>query len=161
MNTTSKENRSISPNFGTMLRYYRENKGLSLQKVQEITGISSSYINRLECGQRRAPSFPILKLLASALEVDMADLIDVALKSDDEPKDISAVILGSEYTIDNETATSDIKQYLMALINLVISHDIDYLDSSQGISAFVEAITSLKYSIDAAGIDELQNEDTK
>lgn len=161
MNTTKKDERSISVNFGTMLRYYRENKGMSLAQLQAATNISASYIQRLESGSRRAPSFPILKLLASALEVDMADLIDVALKSDDESKDISTLILGSEYTIDNETASPDIKQYLMALINLIISHDINYLDSSEGISAFVKAITSLKYSIEAAGIDELQNEDTK
>jgi transcriptional regulator with XRE-family HTH domain len=151
---TQKEGRNVSLNFGSLLKYYREELGLSLSQLQEKTGISSSYLNRLENGERRGPTVKIIELLSIALGIEMGNLIDIAIKSDDELKDISSIILGCDYTIDDEPVSADIKRLLMNIINFIISNDIDYLDRAAGISEIVKRIRNFKCSLDYEGIEE-------
>ena len=44
----------MNENFGSMIRYLREKQGYSLKDLEDITGISPSYINRLERGPEHA-----------------------------------------------------------------------------------------------------------
>lgn len=70
--------RKINDNFGYMLRSLREQRGLSLAKLGDIAGISSSYINRIELGERNAPSLPVIESLAEALSVETSVLLNAA-----------------------------------------------------------------------------------
>ena len=70
--------RKINDNFGYMLRSLREQRGLSLAKLGDIAGISSSYINRIELGERKAPSLPVIESLAEALNVETSVLLSAA-----------------------------------------------------------------------------------
>lgn len=70
--------RKIDDNFGYMLRSLREQRGLSLAKLGDIAGISSSYINRIELGERNAPSLPVIESLAEALNVETSVLLSAA-----------------------------------------------------------------------------------
>lgn len=70
--------RKIDDNFGYMLRSLREQRGLSLAKLGDIAGISSSYINRIELGERKAPSLPVIESLAEALNVETSVLLSAA-----------------------------------------------------------------------------------
>lgn len=66
-------------NFGT-LKILRRSKGFTLEGLAEVTGISPSYISRLECGARRLNT-DLLKKLSSALECAPEDLIRGTLTS--------------------------------------------------------------------------------
>lgn len=70
--------RAVSNNLGATLKYWRERKNLSLQELFERTGVSNSYISRLERGDRKAPSIPILSTIADGLGIPLSLLIDVS-----------------------------------------------------------------------------------
>ncbi|OCA87509.1 hypothetical protein A8F94_06475 [Bacillus sp. FJAT-27225] len=60
---------------GKRIRQLREEKGISLNKLSEITGISKSYLSFLERGIQKNPSIYILEKLAEALQTEVGVLI--------------------------------------------------------------------------------------
>ena len=67
------------------IRHLREEKGLSLNKLAEMAGISKAYLSQLENNVSKQPSAEILLKIASALRTTIADLLDkpVRVHSDD------------------------------------------------------------------------------
>lgn len=61
----------------TVLNSARINQGYSILELAEKTGISASYISRLETGKRK-PSVKILQKLAITLELDLKELLSLA-----------------------------------------------------------------------------------
>ena len=57
-------------NFGHYLRYARQRKGLSILDLAAKSGISQSYLSRLELGQRDTPTVSTLSKIANALGVN-------------------------------------------------------------------------------------------
>ncbi|WP_181884675.1 helix-turn-helix domain-containing protein [Neobacillus piezotolerans] len=55
---------------GNKIRKLRSSKGISLNKLSEITGISKSYLSLLERGIQKNPSLEIMQKLALSLDVD-------------------------------------------------------------------------------------------
>ena len=70
--------RRIGENFGALIKQLRKSNGYTLTSLAEITGISASYINRMEHGERKAPSVPIITKLSEALNVSTEELLEVA-----------------------------------------------------------------------------------
>lgn len=67
--------------FKDMLKYLREQKGLSQEKLAELTQLSKSAISMYENGNRE-PKFETLETLADFFNVDMNTLLD---KNPDTP----------------------------------------------------------------------------
>lgn len=59
--------------FRNNLKYYRNQKGLTQDKLSEISGISSDYLSEIERG-KRTPSFKRMLLIAQALEIEVYKL---------------------------------------------------------------------------------------
>ncbi len=59
---------------GERVRRYRRSRGLSLDQAAGLSGISTSYLSRLERGLRSVDSRALLNRIASALEVSVTDL---------------------------------------------------------------------------------------
>lgn len=51
------------------VKYYRNQKGLTQEKLSEMTGISSDYLSEIERG-KRTPSFKRIELIADALNIE-------------------------------------------------------------------------------------------
>lgn len=66
--------------FGKMLKKLRKERNLSLEELARQSGISASYINRLENNDRRSPSFNKVILLANALRVEPWRLMGKSFK---------------------------------------------------------------------------------
>jgi len=49
------------------LRNIRKEKGMTLQKMAEITGVSAGYLCHLEKGSRTHPSIEVMEKIANAL----------------------------------------------------------------------------------------------
>lgn len=117
--------RKVSNDFGAMLKFLRNKKELSLAQLSKLTGISASYISRIEEGQRRAPSFPIIEKLASVLGVSVVTLLDVASSEDErsEASTISQLIYSNniKLTEDGELLSTGAKEQLVELINFIIN----------------------------------------
>lgn len=121
--------RQVSDNFGLMLKYLREQSNHSLAEIGEMTGISPSYINRIEAGQRKAPSFPIIEKLAKALNVPINTLIAAAGTEVPEnmgggkvqPKTISELILSNSVTLsaDKKKLSVKEKEKLVSIIDYI------------------------------------------
>jgi len=71
--------------FGEYLRTLRVEKRLSLREVEQLAGVSSSYIGLIERGERPIPGAEILKKLAPVYDVPVRDLLGAAgyLKDED------------------------------------------------------------------------------
>jgi transcriptional regulator with XRE-family HTH domain len=57
----------MTEDFGSTLRRYRLRAGLSQNALAKVVGINASYINRLESGEREAPTREVAHALARAL----------------------------------------------------------------------------------------------
>jgi transcriptional regulator with XRE-family HTH domain len=116
-----KEQRAVNQNFGAMVKYLRSKRNLSLREMREKTGISESYINRIENGSRECPSYPIIERLASALSVEPSDLLEVSSnKKNSSVVPLEKLLFSSEFTVDGvKTFSSDAVDLLMILIDVV------------------------------------------
>lgn len=59
--------------FRNNLKYYRNEKGLTQDKLSEVSGISSDYLSEIERG-KRTPSFKRMLLIAQALDIEVYKL---------------------------------------------------------------------------------------
>jgi transcriptional regulator with XRE-family HTH domain len=58
--------------FSTLLERFRNRVGLSQSELARVAGVSASYINRVEKGERQPPSRSIVLRIAEALALDSA-----------------------------------------------------------------------------------------
>ena len=66
----------MATRLGMMIRTQREAKGMSQVDLAKRAKVARSYLVMLETGERRNPSFAILKRLAKALGVPVAELLE-------------------------------------------------------------------------------------
>ena len=55
--------------FGTNVRRYRNEKGISQEKLAELSGLHRTYISAIECG-KRSISLDNIQKIAEALEIE-------------------------------------------------------------------------------------------
>ncbi len=68
-----------SPPFGQFLKDLRERKGLSLDEVEEATGIPNAYLCQLETGARKKlPAPERLRIIADYYNVSIQELLEKA-----------------------------------------------------------------------------------
>ena len=56
------------------IKYFREQQGLTLLKLAQITNISIGYLSHLENGGRNNPSFTIMSKISTALNKNITDI---------------------------------------------------------------------------------------
>lgn len=114
---TNRIERSVFSGFGSIIKNRREELGLSLKKIEEETGISPSYINRIEKGQRKAPSYRIIEQLAKALDLPVNKLMQVAeVPVQDEVSSIEELLLTSQFTVNGKRASKQSKEKMVEFI---------------------------------------------
>lgn len=69
----------IAATFGSVLRERREAAGISQEELADRAGLHRTYVSLIERGKRTA-SIEVVRRVASALGVSMADLIDATEK---------------------------------------------------------------------------------
>jgi transcriptional regulator with XRE-family HTH domain len=121
--TKEKTERSIDPKFSQVIRHRREEMKLSLSELSELTGISSSYLNRLEKGERKAPSFPIMQMIAKAMGMDISEVLNLASSSENEEivPEIRELLLRSDFRVGDTFVTTEVKELLLKLVESIVS----------------------------------------
>jgi len=66
--------RTIAQLFGGTLRRVRKERGLTQEKVAELTGVSTNFVSELERGLK-APGLVVIVNLSRALKVSVHDLL--------------------------------------------------------------------------------------
>ncbi len=59
--------------FRNNLRFYRNEQGLTQEKLSELAGISTDYLSEIERG-KKTPSFKRMELIAKALNIEVYKL---------------------------------------------------------------------------------------
>lgn len=119
----SKEERSIDPKFGLCIKKRRDEKGYSLSEMENLTGVSASYINRLEKGERKAPSLPIMQSIGKVLGIDIPVLLNLATPSetDEDINEIRDIFVENDFRMNDIFATTPIKELVIKLFDCIIS----------------------------------------
>jgi len=66
----------MAKRLGAMLKKLRLKNGLTQEELGKKVGVSDAYITMLETGARKNPSLDLLKRLAKALKVKVAELVE-------------------------------------------------------------------------------------
>lgn len=106
--------------FGEWLHGLRIEKGWSLVKAADKTGVSSSYIHRIEKGRRGVPSVPKLEQLAEGYDIPYSTMIVMA-SGDIQPLDV--FIEEGAYLIGGKLALGDVKDEYAELVRLIASDE--------------------------------------
>jgi HTH-type biofilm formation transcriptional regulator len=75
---------------GKVIRIYRRRKGISINHLAEASGVSKSYLSKIERGVHVNPSVQFLKKISSTLEVELKELFDAEIilyKNNQEDED--------------------------------------------------------------------------
>lgn len=65
----------LSNDFGVRIKNLRESRGILLVELSSGTGISCSYLNRLESGKRTSPSVRIILALSQFFKISVDELL--------------------------------------------------------------------------------------
>lgn len=83
--------------FGSYLKKLRKERGLSIRRLEEMSGVSNAYLSQIENGKRGLPSPEILKKIYEPLDVGYTELMEKAgyistsVKSELIPETIEAL----------------------------------------------------------------------
>ena len=102
------------------IKNIRKNKGISLRKLHEMTGISRAYLFDLENNRRFNPTMFILKKIAEELEVNIKDLFYSLDDIDNLKKEMYRRI--NKYGLDSKE-TLEVSQIIDLLINAKMQKD--------------------------------------
>jgi len=118
-----RENRLMNVNIGGYIKKLRLSLGFSLKDVEVNTGISASYLNRIENGSRKCVSLPIIESLAKCYNRSPLELVEVALNesyTEDELPLFETIIYNNEFIISGKRCNKDTKELLMNVIKTII-----------------------------------------
>jgi len=116
----------INPEFGVKIREIREEKNMSLKELENISGVTSSYIHRIERGLRK-PSVEKVKKLAYGLGADYKEFLkmlnmDSVLEykdesnKEDESYDLIEIIKNHKIILNGHEVTNEKKELLLNMI---------------------------------------------
>lgn len=118
--------RQVSRDLGKTLKFLREEKKYSLARLEELTGISGSYLNRLELGERKAPSYPILEKIANAYGISPQSLLNIATSEEvTEAPSVAEVLYSNEISFSDDKTPVNLatKKQLIDIINHILDMD--------------------------------------
>lgn len=102
------------------IKNIRKNKGISLNKLHEMTGVSRAYLYDLENNRRFNPTMFILKKIAEVLEVNIKDLFYSLNELDNLKEEMYNRI--NKYGINSKEAL-EVSQIIDLLINVKFKRD--------------------------------------
>lgn len=109
--------------FADKLKRLRKGRGLTLQRLGDMTGVSPSYISRLERNEKQSPSFPILVELARALKVDVLTLAEGLVDQEGEVIDLYSLMFKSRVRAAGKILTEEEKEQVIHLIERIVEFD--------------------------------------
>lgn len=137
--------RQIGGDFGNWLKSARKEKGYSLKRLEELSGVTASYIHRIEKGARKTPSIPITEKLAVALGVPPKELLaKLGHDVSDEVPALTDLLAISNFTINGEVVEQEEKDLLIRIMNSMLNEDWDESDLWTKGTDLLKNVTRLK-----------------
>lgn len=113
----------LSEGFGEKLKEIRVSKDMSLKDIEEICGVSASYIWRIEIGEKKSPSIPILAKISKAYNINLMDMLKMALEDEIEDNELHTIrgVLMSNHIENNGVELSDeAKNILVDIVEMIL-----------------------------------------
>lgn len=133
--------RTVQNDFGAYIRFLREKKSYSLKEIQIATGVSTSYLNRLEMGKRLNPSIIILTKLAQVFGVHITEMLTVAT-TDDSAKDLVELLLATQFSVNNHILEGSVKATVINILLKII--ECDWVNQYQDTIELMEMVDTFK-----------------
>lgn len=134
----------ISDEFGKLLKSMRKKRGMTLADLSDQSGISISYLNRLEKGERKSPGFTKILKLAKVLKIDPYSLIGSDLNTTDKPVSISELLFNTQIEHNDEILTASQKELLVEIIETVLLVKFEGTSILNDLQQIAELISELK-----------------
>ncbi|WP_234124866.1 helix-turn-helix domain-containing protein [Clostridium hydrogenum] len=144
INSTTENQNADTSKFlsGELIRQKRIQMGLSLRDLETMTGVSSSYINKLENSLRANPTFETLLKISKALNLDLNRFFTKT--NEDDKKDIVYFIKGGPITFKETDINSNIKSILGDLVYYILNCTWDNTSKIDDIKNILDLIDKLK-----------------
>lgn len=118
------EERKVSTNFGALIKLNRVNQNLSISELSKISGVSGSYLSRLETSEKRTPSYKIMLRICNALNIRIDELLDITNEEDEiNIKKIDSLIITNDFIIGDKKATRKQKEAIIDLIEFIFNSE--------------------------------------
>lgn len=119
--------RQVKGDFGSWLKSARKDKGYSLKELENRSGVTASYIHRIEKGARKTPSIPITEKLAQALGVPPKELLsmlghDIGEQTNEIPG-LPELISLNQFSINGNLVEQDEKDMIIKIINMMLNEE--------------------------------------
>lgn len=129
--------------FAEKLKRLRKARGMTLQQLSAATGISPSYISRLERGEKQCPSFPILMELSRALKVDLMTLAE-GLAEQEGVLDLYSLMFKSPLRVADKILTREETMMVLNMIERIVEFEWSRESQWHELSELGNAINKLK-----------------
>lgn len=118
--------RGLTENFGKYMLYLRKKHKFTLQQVADKTGLSPSYIHKIERGEKKNPSYPVLQSFAALYDIDIETMTAFSKKekeviSQKHLQSLQEIILLSSFSINNKLPTSEEREKLVKIIEYILN----------------------------------------
>lgn len=119
----NKKERAVSSKFAVLIRQERLKKGYSYAQLAEKIDSSASYIHRLEKYEKRNPSISLFVLLAEALEINIWDMLQVAIQGENSDiKPVENVLIQSNYSLkDVKEVSIDARACFIDIVDYIVN----------------------------------------
>ncbi|MFC4320734.1 helix-turn-helix domain-containing protein [Litchfieldia salsa] len=108
---------------GTVIREIREDKGISLNKLSRLSGVSKSYISFIERGKQTNPSISVLERIAEALEIKVdVLLVHAKEKNKDNDNQLDQEILSLAKEISSSELSNNNIKIVREFLELLKKH---------------------------------------
>ncbi|WP_442637621.1 helix-turn-helix domain-containing protein [Rossellomorea marisflavi] len=140
--------RQVKGDFGSWLRSARKEKGYSLKELENRSGVTASYIHRIEKGARKTPSIPITEKLALALGVPPKELLsmlghDIGEQSNEIPG-LAELISLNQFSLNGNLVEQDEKDMIVKIINMILNEEWEDGDMWKKGTELLKLVTRLK-----------------
>lgn len=107
--------------FADYLKNLRQEKGYSLRELEQVSGVTASYIHRLETGERKTPSVPIAEKLADGLGVDRNIFFEkLEILNPEAPISLIESLKNRPYLVGDKELKLDTQSVLADIIQTVL-----------------------------------------
>lgn len=134
-------------NLGQFIKQLREEKGVSLKEIESKTGLSGSYVNRIENQSRTNPSLDSLSRLTKYFQIpfsSMGEFCDCGNAVEGEVQNLDFILLNERYMFANLEADFEFKMVLRDLIGELENYCTKASVSRQGEAKIIDFVVTLR-----------------
>jgi transcriptional regulator with XRE-family HTH domain len=116
----------VSENFALLLKHHRTLQNLTLKELESLSGVSSSYLNRLENGDRSSPSISKCFQICDALEIPYFTLLttafsEAAIAQEEGSMTLPELLISNDFCVNQAPISKEGKWFLIKVIEFLLT----------------------------------------